>query len=143
MAQSRSRVTSERRKGPSFGGVSLSTTRQNTVAGSIRPRLKISLFVRRRIPTLESLQAGISRLMLIRLFQQTTSGSVDECRVRRFRRRYVSFSRSLPAMRLARRTWRTAAGRTASCAPGAEIGAPMSWSNSGVGNVSVVGIKLL
>src|SRR5665213_1422233 len=61
--------------------------------------------------------------MLIRLFQQATSGSVDECLARRFRRRYASFSRSLPVMRLARLTWRPAAGRTASCAPGAEIGA--------------------
>ena len=81
--------------------------------------------------------------MLIRLFQQATSGSVDECRARRFRRRYVSFSRSLPAMRLVGPTWRPAAGRTASRVPGAEIGAPMSWSSSGVGNVPGAGTKLL
>ena len=81
--------------------------------------------------------------MLIRLFQQATSGSADECRARRFRRRYASFSRSLPAMRLAGLPGGLPLAGRLRAPPGAGIGAPMSWSNSGVGTVPVAGTKLL
>ncbi len=60
-----------------------------------------------------------TRLVLIRLFQQATTGSVSAWRARRFRRISGSFSGNLRPTRPVRTTWRRAAGRTALCVPGA------------------------
>ncbi len=64
-------------------------------------------------------RAVFRALVLIRLFQQATTGSVSAWRARRFRRISGSFSGNLRPPRPVRTTWRRAAGRTALCVPGA------------------------
>jgi serine/threonine protein kinase len=58
----------------------------------------------------------LSKLLLIRLFQQTTRDSVEGCRDRRFRRACGNSSRSSRLRRPANSTWPHAVGRMASCA---------------------------
>ena len=81
------------------------------------------------------------RLLLIRLFQQATTGSVRAWRARRFRRISASFNANSPPKRLVRTTWRRVAGRTVLRVPGAGMRAAIDWSSSGAGNVRRVGIR--
>jgi transposase len=82
-----------------------------------------------------------SQLLLIRLFQQTTSGSVGGCPGRRFQRRCASFRRSLPVKKPAKSIWLPVVGRMASCVLDVRIGVPMNWWDEGAGNVSPVGTR--
>ena len=82
-----------------------------------------------------------SRHLLIRLFQQATTGSVRAWRARRFRRISASFNANSPPKRLVRTTWRRVAGRTVLRVPGAGMRAAIDWSSSGAGNVRRVGIR--
>ena len=66
-----------------------------------------------------------SYLMPIGLFQQTTTGSVAECRSRFFRRRCGNSSRSLPVRRPAKSTWAPVAGRMGSYVRDARTGGPI------------------
>ena len=80
-------------------------------------------------------------LLLIRLFQHATTGSVRAWRARRFRRISASFHANSPPKRLVRTTWRRVAGRTVLRVPGAGMRAAIDWSSSGAGNVRRVGIR--
>src|SRR5438034_9358089 len=84
---------------------------------------------------------GIRRLLLIWLFQQTTSSSIGACLVRRFRRRCVNFKRSSPARKPASSTWLPAAGRMASFVLDVDSGGHTNWCNGGGGSALVVGIR--
>ncbi len=66
----------------------------------------------------------ISWLVLIRLFQQTTTSSVGVWPARRFQGVCVSFSWSSPPKRPANSTWLPVVGLMGSCVLAADIGAP-------------------
>ena len=69
---------------------------------------------------------ALKELLLIRLFQQATRGSVVGCRAQRFRKTCMNSSRSSPLKRRAKSIWSHAAGRTASFVHDAEAGMLMS-----------------
>ena len=75
-----------------------------------------------------------SQHLLIRLFQQTTTGSIEAWDDRPFRRRSASFKWTLPPTRLARTTWPHADGLTGSLVPGAATGRRTRWPADGDGN---------
>ena len=79
--------------------------------------------------------------MLIRLFQQTTAGSVGLCLARRFQRLCANFSGSLRAKKLAKVIWPIVDGRMGSSVPGAGTGAPMNWRGKDAGSVRAVDIR--
>src|ERR1700737_4485864 len=83
----------------------------------------------------------VSRLMLIRLFQQTTGSSVGECLVRPFPGLFASFSFSSPAKRPAKRTWPRAAGAKATGAPDARPVAVTRWWGEDAGSAPPVVTK--
>jgi hypothetical protein len=68
-----------------------------------------------------------SRLLLIRLFQQTPRGSVMWWLARRFRKPCANFSHSSPPKRLVKNTWPPAAGRMVLCVLDAETGVLINW----------------
>lgn len=103
--------------------------------GETASQIRTSVRGRKVIPTVAS------RLVLIRLFQQTTSGSVRGCRARHFRRLCANSSRSLLAKKPANSIWPLAAGRMASCVRDAGAGGPMNWRDQDTGNVPPVGAK--
>jgi len=74
-----------------------------------------------------TLESKIRSLLLIRLFQQTPTGSVRECRGRRFRKPCANSKRSLPLRRPANNTLPPAVGRTASSVRAVEIAVLMNW----------------
>src|SRR5437764_11210047 len=75
-----------------------------------------------------------TQLLLIRLFRQTTTGSIEAWDDRPFRRRSASFKWTLPPTRLARTTWPHADGLTGSLVPGAATGRRTRWPADGDGN---------
>jgi hypothetical protein len=68
---------------------------------------------------------GTNQLVLIGLFQQTTTCSVAGCRGRFFRRRCKNSSRSLPVRRPAKSIWAPVAGRMGSYVRDARTGGPI------------------
>src|SRR5215831_6296805 len=68
-----------------------------------------------------------SRLLLIRLFQQTTSGRVEACRARHFRKPCANSRRSSLPRTPASSTWPYAVGRMALSVRVVGTGAPTSW----------------
>jgi hypothetical protein len=68
-----------------------------------------------------------SRLLLIRLTQQTPISSVEGCCDYRFLERYGSFKASSPPRKPANNISRPAAGPMASFAPDADIGERTNW----------------
>ena len=66
--------------------------------------------------------SATSDLLLIRLLQQATRGSVGACRAQRSRRLFMNSSRSSPLKRRARSICSPAVGQTASCVHDAVAG---------------------
>ena len=73
------------------------------------------------------MESRFRQLLIIRLLQQTPTGSVERCRDRRSLRRSASFNRTSPRKRLASSIWRLVGGRMASSVLDAGRGEPMSW----------------
>ena len=96
-----------------------------------------------KFPAAPIAAGGLRRLLLIRLFQQTAIGSMNECLAQDFRRPCGSFSRSLLPKRPASGIWLPAAGRMALCVRNAEIGGLINWRTSDDGSVQAVGTKFL
>src|SRR5437660_9602956 len=67
-----------------------------------------------------------SRYLLIRLFQQATTGSMNECLGRDFQKACGSFNRSLLPKKHANGILPPAVGRMASCVRNVETDAPMN-----------------
>ncbi len=80
-----------------------------------------------------------SDVLLIRLFQQAPTGSMNECLGRDFPRACGSFNRSLLPKKPANSIGPPAAGRMASCVRDAGIGVPMNWQTSDDGSVLAAG----
>jgi hypothetical protein len=126
-ARPRGSLPSPGRAHVSRGGFAISRFR-------IRLRRRLRLVQRkgggRRAPRED--RGRSSELLLIRLFQQTTMGSVERCRDRPSPRASGSFKRISPATKPARTTWPRVGGRTGSLALGAGMGGRTLWS-AGVG----------
>jgi hypothetical protein len=83
--------------------------------GALKNRADFSRGERAACEFLKTMKSSVSsRLLLIRLFQETPTRSVMACRARRSRKLCANSSRSLPRRRLARSTWPSAAGPMAS-----------------------------
>jgi hypothetical protein len=87
------------------------------------------------------LRFHVSHLLLIRLFQQTTTGSMNKCLVQDSPRPFASFGRDSLRRRPANNIWPPAAGRTVSCVRKAVTSGRMNWQTLGVGNARPVVIK--
>src|SRR5271170_169755 len=85
----------------------------------------------------------IRGLLLIRLFQQATTGSMNECLGRDFPKACGSFNRRLLRRKLANSTWPPAVGRMASCVRNVETDAHMNWRTSDDGSVPDAGTRFL
>jgi len=89
----------------------------------------------------ESEYFGAWRFLLIRLFQQATTGSMSPCLVRDFRKVCGSFNRSLLPKKHASGIWAPAVGRMASCVRSVETDGPMNWRTSDDGSVPAAGAR--
>src|SRR5438445_13033124 len=83
----------------------------------------------------EVLGYATSRLLLIRLFQVTTIGSIAACLAQPSRGLFASFSSSLPTKNPASSTWPSAAGPRVSSVRDAPTLAATRWWDGDVGSV--------